>query len=300
MGLDHARGGEAALEAVKPAPFEYHAPRTVEEAVTLLAEVAPRDGRVLAGGQSLVPAMALRLARPAHLVDINAVSGLDRLRVEAGDLVIGACVRHAAFDRPAAGGPLGTLLAQVARHIAHWPVRTRGTFCGSIANADPASEWCLLAATLDATMVARSVRGARAIAAAGFFHGAMATALAADELLVEVRVPLLAADARCGFSEFSRRAGDFAIAMALATYRLENGVMTDARVGIGAVESAPRRVGEAEAALNGKRPGEDAFRDAAAAVARAAAPVGDIRYPAGYRRDVAAAMAQRALEGTVP
>ena len=284
-------------KTVKPAPFEYHAPSTVEEAVAVLAEVAPRGGRVLAGGQSLVPAMALRLALPAHLVDINGVKSFERLAVDAGELSIGACVRHAAFHRPATQGPLGTLLSQVVRHIAHHPIRTRGTFCGSLANADPASEWCLVAATLDARMVARSVRGTRRIAPADYFQGAMTTALAADELLLEARVPVLAPDTCFGFSEFSRRAGDFAIAMALATYRLRNRVMTEPRVGVGGVESAPRRIVEAEAALEGKRPGPDAFRDAADAVARSIAPLDDIRCPAHYRRDVARAMTRRALEG---
>ena len=282
---------------MKPAPFEYHAPSTVEEAVALLAAVAPRGGRVLAGGQSLVPAMALRLALPAHLVDINGVKGFERLAVEADELAIGACVRHAAFYRPATEGPLGALLAQVARHIAHDPIRTRGTFCGSLANADPASEWCLVAATLDAGMIARSVRGTRRIAAADYFQGAMTTALATDELLVEARLPLLTSDTRFGFSEFSRRAGDFAIAMALATYRLRTGAITEARVAVGGVESTPRRIVEAEAALEGKRPGKDVFRDAADAVARSIAPLDDIRCPAHYRRDVARAMARRALEG---
>jgi carbon-monoxide dehydrogenase medium subunit len=281
---------------VKPAPFEYHAPRTVDEALALLAEVAPREGRVLAGGQSLVPAMALRLALPAHLIDINGVKGLDRLAVEAGELSIGACVRHAAFHRPATQGPLGALLSEVARHIAHYPIRTRGTFCGSLANADPASEWCLVAVTLNANMVARSVRGARTIAAADYFQGAMTTALAADELLAEVRVPLLTPEIRFGFAEFSRRAGDFAIAMALATYRLTNGTMTEPRVGVGGVESAPRRIIEAERVLNGKRPGSAAFHAAADAVARAVEPLNDIKYSAGYRRDVARAMTRRALE----
>src|SRR5437870_6595546 len=120
---------------MKPAPFRYHAPRTVEEAVALLAQVAPEDGRVIAGGQSLVPTMAFRLARPHHLVDINGVSGLDRLAVEDGKLRIGACVRHAAFEKPVTEGPLGVLLADVVRHIAHRPIRARGTFCGSIAHA---------------------------------------------------------------------------------------------------------------------------------------------------------------------
>jgi aerobic carbon-monoxide dehydrogenase medium subunit len=281
---------------MKPAPFAYHAPRSVEEALGMLAEVAPREGRVLAGGQSLVPAMALRLARPAHLVDINGVRELERIAVEGQELVIGACVRHAAFHRSVVDGPLGALLSVVARHIAHLPIRTRGTFCGSLAHADPASEWCLVAATLDARMVARSVRGARTIAAADFFRGAMTTALEADELLAEARVPLLARDTRFGFSEFSRRAGDFAIAMALATYHVRNGVMTEPRVGIGGVEGAPRRVAQAETALEGKRPGREAFLAAADAVARAVVPLNDARYPARYRRDVAAALARRALE----
>lgn len=282
---------------MKPAPFEYHAPRTVEAAVALLAELAPRDGRVLAGGQSLVPAMALRLALPAHLVDINGVRGLDRLAVDGDELSIGACVRHAAFHRPVTDGPLGALLSQVVRHIAHYPIRARGTFCGSLAHADPASEWCLVAATLDARMVARSIRGARTISATDYFQGAMTTALAADELLAEARLPLLSADTRFGFCEFSRRAGDFAIAMALATYRLENGVMTRPRIGVGGVEGKPRRIPQAEAALEGKRPGEDAFRAAADAVSRTVVPLDDIRYPARYRRDVARAMTRRALEG---
>src|SRR6516162_9201167 len=122
---------------MKPAPFRYHAPKTIEEAVETLAEVASEDGRVLAGGQSLVPIMAFRLARPAHLVDINGVEALRRLAVDGERLCIGACVRHAAFHRPVVDGPLGRLLATVVRHIAHYPIRTRGTFCGSIAHADP-------------------------------------------------------------------------------------------------------------------------------------------------------------------
>src|SRR6516162_11881886 len=116
---------------MKPARFRYHAPKTIEEAVETLAEVASEDGRVLAGGQSLVPIMAFRLARPAHLVDINGIASLAHLANADGKLAIGACVRHAAFYRPAAEGPLGRLLSAVVRHIAHHPIRTRGTFCGS-------------------------------------------------------------------------------------------------------------------------------------------------------------------------
>lgn len=281
---------------MKPAHFEYYTPKTVEAAVAVLAEVAPREGRVLAGGQSLVPAMALRLAMPAHLVDINGVDGLARLAVEAGELAIGACVRHAAFQRPVADGPLGTLLSHVVRHIAHYPIRTRGTFCGSLAHADPASEWCLVAATLGARIVARSLRGARAIAAADYFQGTMTTALAADELLAEARLPLLPPDTRFGFCEFSRRAGDFAIAMALATFRIRNGVMTAARIGVGGVEGSPRRIGAAESMLEGQRPSNDVFRAAADRVAGSIEPLDDTRYSARYRRDLARTLTRRALE----
>src|SRR5947209_5423465 len=188
---------------MKPAPFRYHAPKTIEEAVETLAEVAPEDGRVLAGGQSLVPIMAFRLARPAHLVDINGVEALSRLAVEDGKLVIGACVRHAAFHQPVVEGPLGRLLAKIVRYIAHHPIRTRGTFCGSVAHADPASEWCLVVAALDGEIVARSIGKTRTIAAADFFRGIMTTALEEDELLVETRLPVPPADTRCGFYEFN-------------------------------------------------------------------------------------------------
>lgn len=281
---------------MKPGQFVYHAPRTVDEAVAILAEVAPHEGRVLAGGQSLVPAMALRLALPADLVDINGVAGFGRIAVAGGELTIGACVRHAAFHRPVVQGPLGELLARIVRHVAHYPIRTRGTFCGTLANADPAAEWCLVAATLGATLIAKSVRGTRTIAAADFFQGMMTTALAPDELLVEVRLPVLASDTCFGFYEFSRRAGDFAIAMALAVYRLERGLIVEPRIGVGAVEGRPRRIPEAEAALQGRAPGADVFRAAAAAVAKAIEPIDDAAETAAYKRDVVSTVTRRALE----
>ena len=185
-----------------PPRFRYHAPKTIEEAVAMLAEYAPDDGRVLAGGQSLVPTMAFRLARPHHLIDINGIAALRRLAVADGKLVIGAGVRHQAFRRPVVAGPLGALLSAVMHHIAHYPIRTRGTFCGSLAHSDPASEWCLLAATLGADMVARSARGTRIVAASDYFQGIMTTALEPDELLAEVRLPILTADTRTGYYEF--------------------------------------------------------------------------------------------------
>jgi aerobic carbon-monoxide dehydrogenase medium subunit len=284
---------------VKPATFAYHAPRTVEEVVAQLAELAPRDGRILAGGQSLVPMMAFRMARPAHLIDINGVEGLEQLAIDKNVLGISACVRHAAFHRPVAAGPTGALLSAVASHIAHYPIRIRGTFCGSLANADPASEWCLAAVTLNAELIAASQRGRRTIAAADFFTGMMGTALAEDELLLEARLPLLAADSRFGFYEFSRRAGDYALAMALTVYRLKDGVIAEPRVGIGGAEGHPRRIAEAEGVLAGQKPSAEIFRAAAEVAADAIEPMEDAHADAAFRLDLVRAVTQRALERTL-
>ena len=281
---------------MKPAPFRYHAPKTIEEAVALLAEVAPQDGRVLAGGQSLVPTMAFRLARPTHLIDINGVEALTRLAVDGDKLCIGACVRHEAFHRPVVDGPLGKLLSAVVRHIAHYPIRTRGTFCGSIAHADPASEWCTVAAALGADMVARSVRGTRVIPAQDFFAGIMTTALAEDELLAEVRLPLLPPDTRFGFYEFNRRAGDFAIAMALAAYRVKDGRIIEPRIALGGAEPNARRIAEAEQALAGRAPGGGSFAAAADRAAAVVDPMEDAINSAEYRRDLVRTVTRRALE----
>jgi aerobic carbon-monoxide dehydrogenase medium subunit len=281
---------------MKPAPFVRHVPKTVDEALRILAEVAPQDGRVLAGGQSLVPIMAFRLAKPAHLVDINEVAGLDRISSDGTTLTIAARVRHAAFHKPVVENPVGYLLTAVVRHIAHYPIRMRGTFCGSLAHADPASEWCLLVATLDAAVVAKSTRGERVIAAKGFFTGIMSTVLAEDELLAEARLPLLPKDTKFGFNEFSRRAGDFAMAASLVAYRLDAGKMTGARVGLGGAEAFPRRIAEAEAVLNGKIPSGEVFRTAAEAAAKAIDPLEDHQTNADYRRDLVRAVVRRALE----
>ena len=283
---------------MKPAPFQYHAPKTVAETLDLLARYGNDDGRVLAGGQSLLPTMAFRLARPKHLVDINGVSELNRIRVENGRLCIGAGVRHATFEKPVEDGPLGRLLAVVVRHIANGPIRARGTFCGSIAHADPASEWCAVAAALDAEMVAESkISGTRIISARTFFEGVMTTALHEDELLREVRLPILPKGTYVGFAEFSRRAGDYAIAMAVAGYRLKNGIMSDMHIGVGGAESAPRRIPEAERALIGRAPNPGTFQAAAHEARKAVDPLDDPNVPADYRRSIVRAMVARALEG---
>src|SRR4051812_44242349 len=162
---------------MKSARFTRHVPQNLTETVALLGELQD-ECRILAGGQSLVPMMAFRMAMPANLIDINEIPNCDRLRVERGELVIDALVRHGRFRHDAVPGPTGALLAYVMGHIAHYPIRTRGTFCGSLAHADPASEWCLVAVTLDASVQARSLAQTRMIAADDLFEGLMSTSLA--------------------------------------------------------------------------------------------------------------------------
>lgn len=277
---------------MKPARFVRHAVRTVDEAVAALAEYAPEGGRILAGGQSLVPMMAFRLAQPAHLIDINGIDGIGAVTIADGTMRIPAGVRHAAFHR--APGGLGPVLATVARHIAHLPIRTRGTFCGSLANADPASEWCVVMAALDGTVVARSMGGERTIAAAGLFRGVMTTALREDEMLVEARLPV-PPGMRFGFDECSRRAGDYAMAMTFAAFRVVDGRIADARIASGGVEGHPRRLTQAEAALDGAIPGTEAFARAADAAAAAVVPMEDGQVPVALRRDLLRATTRRAL-----
>jgi len=169
---------------MKPVSFRYFAPRTVDDALDLLATHG-EEGKILAGGQSLVPAMNFRLARPTSLIDINRIDALDYVRADGGELRIGALARHAHFEAPVTGGALTTFLPRVARHIGHLPIRSRGTFCGSIAHADPASEWCLLAATLDAELVIVSRRRQRSVGPSEYFVTALTTTLEPDELLTE-------------------------------------------------------------------------------------------------------------------
>jgi carbon-monoxide dehydrogenase medium subunit len=287
---------------MKPAPFQYHAPRTIDEALDLLAEYGDDDGRIIAGGQSLVPTMAFRLAKPRHLVDINGVSELNYLEIKDGQIHIGAGVRHSAFEKPVDNGPLGRLLSEVVKHIAHHPIRTRGTFCGSIAHADPASEWCAVVAALDGDMLCESKRsGARLVPAREFFKGIMTTALREDELLTEVRLPILPQDVYAGFAEFSRRQGDYAIAMAVATYRLKAGVMSDMlRIAVGGAEAAPRRLIEAERALIGRPPNLGTFQSAAHAVVKAVRPLDDANVTADYRLGIVRTMVTRALQNANP
>jgi aerobic carbon-monoxide dehydrogenase medium subunit len=280
---------------MKPVSFKYLAPRTVGEAVDLLARYG-EEGKILAGGQSLVPAMNFRLARPASLIDINRITALDYVREDGGQLRIGALARHARFETPVASGTLGAFLPRVARHIGHLPIRCRGTFCGSIAHADPASEWCLLAATLDAELAIASRRGERNVSPNDYFVGALTTKLESDELLTEVRLPLLDDRWRTGFAEFTRRAGDFALAMCAAFLRFENGRVVEARIGIGGAGDRPLRIAAAEAVLIGTERGPAVHREAGNIAAAAIDPLEDIHASAEFRRDLVRAMVGRALD----
>jgi aerobic carbon-monoxide dehydrogenase medium subunit len=284
---------------VKPAAFRYFAPRTLAEGLALLAEHG-EEGKVLAGGQSLVPAMNFRLARPTALIDINRIGALDYVREQDGELRIGALARHARFEASVAEGPLGGFLPRIARHIAHLPIRVRGTFGGSLAYADPASEWCLLAVTLDAELVIASRRGSRTLRPPGYFVAALTTALEPDELLTEVRLPLLDADWRTGFAEFSRRAGDYALAMSAACLRMEDGRVIEARIGVGGAADRPQRITAAEQSLLGTYAEANARREAGNIAAEAIEPLSDVQASAEYRRDLVRAMVGRALAQACP
>jgi carbon-monoxide dehydrogenase medium subunit len=218
------------------------------------------------------------------------------LAVDGDKLSIGACVRHAAFHKPVVDGPLGRLLAAscaTSRTIRSAPA---AHFAAASPMPTRPPNGALVAAALDAEMVAKSATGTRSIAAQDFFRGIMTTALREDELLTEVRLPILPADTRFGFYEFNRRAGDFALAMALVTYRLQDGVISEPRVAVGGVEPQPRRIEQAERALAGRAPGRAAFEAAAAAVGAAVDPLDDATTSASYRRDLAQTVTRRALE----
>lgn len=284
---------------MKTAPFVLHRPKSIAEAVQCLTDVG-EDGLVIAGGQSLVPMMALRVAYPTDLVDINGISELNAVTVEKGDLVIGATVRHAHFYAPVHPGPLGKLLSAVVRHIAHHPIRERGTFCGSLAHADPASEWCLVAATLNGQVKLLQQSGERLVEAGDFIDGAMSTTREPHELVTQVRLPLLKDHARFGFYEFNRRAGDFALGMALAVYDDEGGIMRNVRIGLGGIEERASRNAAAEAVLEGKAGDPSLYAEAGRAAAESVDPMEDATTDAAYRRDLSAVCVERALLAASP
>jgi aerobic carbon-monoxide dehydrogenase medium subunit len=282
---------------MKPAAFAYHRAESVEEAVGLLAELGD-DAKVLAGGQSLVAMMNFRLVRPTALVDINPVRGLGYIIDDRGDggsgggLRIGAMTRHRDVERYP--GLLGGLdvLPRAARWVGHYPIRTRGTFGGSLAHADPSAEWCVLSLLLDAEILVTGPDGVRVVAAQDFFRGFLEPALAHGELVTEVRFPRRVQ--RAGFQEFNRRHGDFMIVGAGVAFDLDDGRCRDVRIALGGVGATPVRVPEAEAVLEGELAGPDAFVEAGRAAAAAIDPPGDLHGSSAYRRELASVLIGRA------
>jgi len=278
---------------VKPAPFEHVAVDSAAEAVAVLAQHGG-DAKVLAGGQSLVPMLNMRLSRPAVLVDINRAAGLDRLTESNGVLSVGALVRQRALERWATARC--PLVAEALKSVGHLAIRTRGTVVGSIAHADPASELPALLLCLDGSVIARAARGERTLRAGDFFVGPLVTALEPDELVSEVRVSLPPPGAGWGFSEVARRHGDFALVGAAALLSCGgDGRVTRARIAFFGVGGTPVRGEAAEGALTGHAPTAAAIRDAARAAANALAPDGDLHATASYRKRVAAVLAERTL-----
>jgi carbon-monoxide dehydrogenase medium subunit len=278
---------------VKPAPFDYVAPASLDEAVSAVA-AGGGDAKVLAGGQSLVPMLALRLARPSVLVDINRLPGLDGIREAAGMLEIGALVRQRALERWAATG--SSLFAEVLRHVAHPPIRNRGTVVGNVVHADPASELPALLLCLEGVVVARGPRDERMIPADRFYRAPLTTALGADEVATAVRFTLPPAGAGWGFAEVSRRHGDFALVGAVAVLaRAADGTVARARLAFFGAGGTPVRGLAVEQALPGQAPTPARLAEAARAAAAALAPDADIHATAAYRREVAATLAERTL-----
>jgi aerobic carbon-monoxide dehydrogenase medium subunit len=281
---------------VKPAAFEYHRASAVEDAVAKLTELGD-EAKLLAGGQSLVPMMNFRLVRPSALVDVAGIPDLQYLEPHDGrGLKIGALTPHRWVEEMEAPELLEgfSVLKRAARWVGHYPIRTLGTFGGSIAHGDPSAEWCLLAALLDAEVVAIGPGGERVIPASDFFHGFFMTALEPDEMVVEVRFPQPAPNA--ALQEFARRAGDYAIVAAAVTLDIDDGKCRSARVVLGGVADVPLRVTEAERVLEGAEAGRAAFEEAGREAAKAVDPPSDVQGTAEYRRDLSAVMVRRALE----
>lgn len=279
---------------MKPASFDYYRVDTVQEAVERLALLGD-DAKLIAGGQSLVALMNFRLARPSALIDVNRIPHLRYITREDAVLRIGALTTHHMVEMCEDPALLDgfTLLKRAARWIGHYPIRTRGTFGGSIAHADPSAEWCLLALLLDAEVVAASPRGQRTIPARGFFSSFFATELADDEMVVEIRFPTPAPHA--AMQEFALRQGDFALVAVAVALDLDGATCRSARIALGGVAETPIRIAQAEAALRGAPLGADAFAEAGQLVRAAIDPPSDIHADSAYRRDLAAVLVERAL-----
>lgn len=279
---------------MKPAPFAYAAPASLEEAVALLA--AHDGARPIAGGQSLVPMLNFRLATPSLLVDLRRIHGLDTIDIEAEGITLGASVRWRDIDEHPHLQEAHPLLHKAVRHVAHWQIRTCGTVGGSLAHADPTAELPGIAVTCGGRIAARGPAGTRLIAAEDFFLGPLTTALAADELITALHLPPWPHGRRWAFKEFSRRHGDFALA-GIAVFWDEDRYGHARGVRIGAIGAGPRplRLAPAEAVLEGQHPDAARFARVAEAAAAACEPSDDIHASPDYRRALVATLTERAL-----
>jgi carbon-monoxide dehydrogenase medium subunit len=281
---------------MKPAPFEYHRPASLAETFDLLDRYGD-DGRLLAGGQSLVPALNLRLAAPRAVIDLNRVPDLDGIRVTPEGLVIGALARQEALERSALVREHAPLIAAAVPHVGHAAIRARGTVGGSLALADPAAELPACAVALEATIRVGRRGGHRDVGADDFFRGVYTTALAPGEVVTELRVPRPAPGWRWGFQELARRHGDFALAGLAAGARMEAGMLAETRLVFFGVGTRPVRARGAEAALAGRRAEEATLAAAARALEADLDPPGDVHGSPALRRHLARVLLARVLRG---
>jgi len=280
---------------MKSPAFDYARPTTLAEAVSLLTS---REGeaKVLAGGQSLVPMLAFRLAAPTLLVDLNRLSELRYIRIEDDGVRLGAMVRWRQIEDDVRLASAHPLLVTALKHVAHYQVRNRGTIGGSLAHADPAAELPGIVVTCEAEITAIGAAGRRVIRADDFFLGALTTALKPEEIIVELHLPPWPAQRRWGFEEFSRRRGDFALAAAALYYdTLPDGTAGNSHVGVMGVGDRPQRLAQVEAMLNGRLIDGDTIAEAERAAAATVNPSDDIHASAAYRRALIGTMVGRAL-----
>jgi aerobic carbon-monoxide dehydrogenase medium subunit len=279
---------------LKPPPFGYAAPTTLDEVIGLLTEHADAEARVLAGGQSLIPLMNFRLAKPGYLVDLRRVTGLAGIRREGDRLIIGAMTRMAEVERSPEVAVAAPLVTEAIGLVAHTPVRNSGTVGGSLAHADPAAELPAVALALDAELAVVGPGGTRTIPAADFFTGPYSTALAPEEILTEIRLPVWPGGH--AFTEFSRIHANFAVVAVAALVDLEGDRVRRAAVALAGVAATPVRAPSAERALAGSAADAGAIRAAAHAVAADLSPAGDLHASAETRLSLAQTYLRRGLE----
>jgi carbon-monoxide dehydrogenase medium subunit len=281
---------------VKPPPFRYAAPTSVEEVLGLLAANADDDPRVLAGGQSLVPLMNFRLAQPGFLIDLRLVEALTTLRTDGDVLVIGAMVRQSAAERSPEVALAAPLLAEALGYVAHPPIRNSGTVGGSLAHADPAAELPAVALALDAGLVAAGPGGTRTIPAAEFFHGSFTTALEPGEILTEVRIPRREGVGGHAFVEFARTHGNFALVGVAAVIELDEDIVARASIALSGVAPTPVRAAAAERTLAGTSADAATIKVAVDAAVGELSPAGDLHGSTETRTDIARSYLRRGIE----